>query len=199
LKLKLENKALEWEELRIHHFEPASRANGPGLRFVVWVQGCSLGCPGCFNPETHPNEAGKVVPVQKLAELVFGEAGKIDGVTISGGEPFQQLKALTHFLKILKTNSSLSTVVFTGFSWEEIQRIQGVERALASIDVLLAGRYQKDRRIAKGLLGSSNKTIHFFSKLYSTQDLDRIPEAEVLIKPDGEIFTTGIDPLMRIR
>ena len=58
------------EILRLHQFLPASRANGPGLRAVLWVQGCSLGCPGCFNPQTHPFNEGQPVPVENLVSQI---------------------------------------------------------------------------------------------------------------------------------
>ena len=53
----------------IHAIEPRSRANGPGVRFVVWLQGCTLGCPGCFNPSTHAAAGGRELD---LASLDFG-------------------------------------------------------------------------------------------------------------------------------
>ena len=186
---------MDRETLRIHHLEPSSRANGPGPRFVVWVQGCSLGCPGCFNPETHPRTGGEIIPTAALVEMALRESGIIEGITVSGGEPFQQIQALGNFLAIIRKQSNLSTLVFTGFTWEEIQRLPGAAEVLRSIDVLLAGHYRNGLRIAKGLLGSSNKTIHFLSNRYSAGDLEGIPEAEILIRPDGTIFRTGIDPL----
>ena len=53
-------------ELRLHHFLPVSQVNGPGRRAVVWVQGCTLGCPGCFNPETHDAGNGNLARVDDL-------------------------------------------------------------------------------------------------------------------------------------
>jgi len=186
---------LDLEALRIHHLEPSSRANGPGLRFVVWVQGCSLGCPACFNPETHPKAGGEIISTAVLAEIALRERGNIEGITVSGGEPFQQIQALGGFLSIIREQSNLSTLVFTGFTWKEIQRLPGAAEVLKSIDVLLAGRYRNDLRIAKSLLGSSNKTIYFLSDRYSACDLEEVPAAEILIRPDGTTFRTGIDPL----
>ena len=58
--------------LRLHAFLPRSRANGPGVRAVIWVQGCSLGCPGCFNPQTHAFSGGEVVTVEELFERIVG-------------------------------------------------------------------------------------------------------------------------------
>ncbi|MBZ0237815.1 MAG: radical SAM protein, partial [Deltaproteobacteria bacterium] len=71
---------------RVHAREPRSRANGPGTRFVIWMQGCSLGCPGCFNPTTHAPAGGELVDTAALLAEVAATRG-LDGLTLSGGEP----------------------------------------------------------------------------------------------------------------
>src|SRR5437868_145303 len=88
--------------LRLHEFLPESRANGPGVRAVVWVQGCSLGCPGCFNPETHPASGGRMASVDDLLREIAGLGDAIEGVTLSGGEPLQQRGAVVALLRRLR-------------------------------------------------------------------------------------------------
>ena len=183
------------DSIRIHHFEPISRVNGPGARAVVWVQGCTLACPGCYNPNTHARNAGKVVPVATIINQVRSIQASIQGITISGGEPLQQLSPLMSLLSALRTETQLSSLVFTGFSWQEIQNFPQAGQLLSLMDVLIAGRYQQDQRQASGLLGSRNKTVHFLSDRYTMRDLLAVPEAEVLIQPDGSLSITGIDPL----
>jgi anaerobic ribonucleoside-triphosphate reductase activating protein len=70
-----------------------------------------------------------------------------------------------------------------------------IESFLACVDILLAGRYQAENRVAAGLLGSSNKSIHFLTRRYTPPDLETIPEAEIIIGEDGQIILSGIDPL----
>lgn len=181
--------------LRLHHFEPASRANGPGVRAVIWVQGCAFGCPGCFNPETHAMRGGEDWPVAKLAERILSLKDQVEGLTISGGEPLYQHRALASLVESLRQKSDLSVLVFTGYDWSELQRLKGIERFLANIDVLLAGRYDASRRVARGLLGSSNKTVHMLTNRYTLDDLQAVPQAEVLLSPDGSVILSGIDPL----
>ncbi len=84
--------------LRVHAIEPLSYANGPGPRSVLWVQGCSLGCRGCFNQATHDPSAGESMAVEEAAKRLTRHAG-IEGVTISGGEPFQQALPLALLLE----------------------------------------------------------------------------------------------------
>ena len=179
-------------DLRIHDFLPHSRANGPGIRAVVWVQGCALGCPGCFNPLTHPHTDGELVDVAALAERIEALAG-IEGITLSGGEPLQQAPAVLALLRILRPRYSL--VLFTGYTLAEVARKPWADELLALVDVLIAGRYDGRTRIARDLRGSASKTLHFLTPRYTPADFTGLAEAEVFIAPDGTIALTGIAPL----
>ena len=195
--------------LRIHQFLPQSKANGPGNRAVLWVQGCTLSCPGCFNTPTHPGQAGGTESVDSLFEQIVALGSSIEGITISGGEPLQQQTGIAALLRRIKAETKLSVVLFTGFSWEELERMGEANRQragadistalplplLSDVDVLLAGRYDAGRRIARGLLGSDNKIAYFLTTRYNQADLDRVPKVEVIITPAGRVFTTGIDPV----
>ncbi len=180
--------------LQTHALLEASRANGPGLRAVLWLQGCTLGCPGCFNPATHPSQGGQRRTVRALVERICRLPG-VEGLTVSGGEPLQQLAPLAALLAGVRRRSALSVVVFTGFTLEEAQRLPGAERLLGLVDVLIAGRYLAEQRLARGLLGSANKQMHFLSGRYAPADFAGLPEAEVIIGPGGLVTFSGIDPL----
>ncbi|GAA2107283.1 4Fe-4S single cluster domain-containing protein [Streptomyces synnematoformans] len=182
--------------LRMHGFEPFSAANGPGTRAVIWVQGCTLSCPGCFNPETHARAGEEVeeVEVAELYDRVAGLADRVEGVTITGGEPLQQRGAVLELLRRIRGGTGLSTILFTGYDWPEVRRMRELDELRRCVDVLLAGRYREDRRVASGLRGSDNKTVRLFSERYTRADLDAVPEAEVIVRPDGRVTLTGIDP-----
>lgn len=180
---------------RIHAFEPFSRANGPGVRAVIWVQGCSLGCPGCFNPETHPFEGGELVSTNDLFQRILALGDAIEGLTISGGEPLQQRRPLLELLWRVKNEAFLSTLLFTGYTWAEIQTMPGAEVLLACVDVLIAGRYDASQRLTHGLRGSANQTVHLLHNRYTMNDLKSVPPAEVFIAPDGQIIVSGINPV----
>ncbi len=181
--------------LRIHHLLPLSQVNGPGRRAVVWMQGCSLGCPGCFNPETHGTQGGETLMVDALFARIDALQGTVEGLTVSGGEPLQQRRGLERLLRRVRAETGLSVLVFSGYSWQEIQAMPRITILLNCVDVLLAGRYNQSQRVASGLLGSSNKTIHFLSERYTLADLQTIPQAEVTIDAAGEVIFSGIDPL----
>jgi anaerobic ribonucleoside-triphosphate reductase activating protein len=183
--------------MRLHAFVPYSRANGPGIRAVLWVQGCSLGCPGCYNPETHPAGDGSLIPVDSLFAWIARLADTIEGISVSGGEPLQQRPALIELLRRVRNETRLSVLVFTGYTWEEVQRMQGADELLGGIDVLIAGRYDQRRRLAHALRGSANKTVHYLTKRYTQDEIGSTPTTEVIIRPDGEAVTTGIDALQQ--
>jgi anaerobic ribonucleoside-triphosphate reductase activating protein len=180
--------------LRVHRFLPGSRANGPGLRAVLWLQGCSLGCPGCFNPETHTFSGGERVSVDILFQRILTLGKTIEGLTLSGGEPLQQRRPLLALLERVRAETSLSVLLLTGFTWPEIGQMPEVDRLLACVDVLVAGRYDASQRLARHLQGSANKTIHFLTNRYSLADLETVPPAEVVITGTGEVLISGIDP-----
>lgn len=179
--------------LRLAGFLPASRANGPGLRAVIWVQGCSLACPGCFNAHTHPARGGEVVALDDLFERITALPG-LDGVTVSGGEPLQQRRPLLRLLTRLR-GAGLPVILWTGYTWEEIQRMPDAGRLHTAVDVIIAGRYEQARRIAKTMQGSDNKTVHFLSGIYTMADFEAVPTGELIIAPDGTITRSGVDPL----
>lgn len=182
------------EHLRLHAFVPHSRANGPGLRAVVWVAGCSLHCAGCFNPATHDPAHGQVVSVADLFGQIVSTPG-IEGVSLTGGEPLQQPGPVLALLRCLRAETKLSTLLFTGFWPHEIERMPFQSELPHLLDVLIAGRYEQEQRIASGLIGSASKTVHFYTKRYQMADLAATPPAEVIIGGDGTIVLSGIDPL----
>lgn len=179
--------------LRLHGFEPCSAANGPGLRAVVWVQGCTLACPGCFTPRSHGRD-GDEVGVDALFERISALGDRIEGVTVTGGEPLQQRGAVLTLLHRLRAETPLTALLLTGYRWAEVVRMPEAAYLYACVDIVIAGRYEERRHIGRGLRGSSNQTVHLFGDRYTLGDLEAVPEAEVLVRPDGRLTLTGIDP-----
>ncbi|GIH07153.1 radical SAM protein [Rhizocola hellebori] len=174
---------------RVHATLARSRANGPGSRFVVWTQGCSLACPGCFNPQTH-TAVGATRQVGSVVREALTTTG-IDGVTVTGGEPLEQPAALAVFAGEI-SRAGLGVVVITGFSREEIESDPGLSAAVSDVDMLVAGRYNQRLRVAAGLRGSSNKVYWARSDRYTEEMFMEVPQAEVLIGPDGTVTLTGM-------
>jgi anaerobic ribonucleoside-triphosphate reductase activating protein len=183
------------DALRLHAFIPFSRANGPGARAVIWTQGCTLKCPGCFNPETHSFDGGEEVAVDDLFQRIASLGATVEGITISGGEPLQQLRPLVAMLRRVREETDLSVLVFTGYTWDEIERMPEADALLKRVDALVTGRYDHTQRLARDLRGSANKTAHFLSDRYTMDDLQAVLPAEVIITAEGEVMISGIDPV----
>lgn len=178
--------------INLHAVLLQSRSNGPGLRAVVWFQGCSVGCSGCFNPSTHSFEPNQLIKPDTLAMQIISLSKQIEGMSISGGEPFDQVEGLVKFTKAIRANSDLSVILFSGYTFEQIKKIPRHSEVLENIDVLIAGPFYKSKLQQKSLAGSSNKTYHFFTNVYSVSDFEVIPDAEFIIDNKGNIVKSGI-------
>ncbi len=137
-----------------HAFITFSRANGPGARAVIWTRGCTLNCPGCFNPETRSFSGGEDVAVDDLFHRIESLGATVEGITVSGGEPLQPLRPLLALLRRVREETNLSVLVFTGYTWDETHRMPEADTLLARIDALIAGRYDHTQRLARDLRGS---------------------------------------------
>ncbi|MGP3927937.1 4Fe-4S single cluster domain-containing protein [Streptomyces sp. 8N616] len=175
--------------LNIARTIPRSAVNGPGERFVVWVQGCSLHCPGCWNPDTWSHRPRTEVPVHDLAETILATEG-IEGITLTGGEPFEQAAQLAILASRVRA-AGLSVMAFTGFELNELDSPARKE-LLALCDILVAGRFRRaDRSLNLVWRGSSNQTVHFLTERYSLASMPGKTACEIHIGADGSVTVTG--------
>lgn len=182
--------------LKIGALKRSSLVNGPGKRFVVWVQGCDLGCPGCINHEFWPPTGGTVMNVEDLHELIVATPG-IEGVTYSGGEPFQQAEALFH-LSSLISRSGLSVMSYSGYTLDEIRANTDpyATRLLSLLDVLVDGRFRKEQSAHLLWRGSRNQRVHFLSGRYRGFEPEinsEVQEVEIQINGDMLSMTGNLD------
>ena len=105
-------------KLRLAGYQADSIVDGPGIRLSIFVQGCSHHCPGCHNPETHDPLGGSDASLEQILELITRCNG-IDGVTISGGEPFEQASSAA-VLAAEITKRGLDLVIYSGYTFEEL-------------------------------------------------------------------------------
>jgi len=179
---------------RIHGTVAASRANGPGRRLVVWFQGCTLGCAGCYNPATHAAAGAWTELAEVIAQL---DRAAIDGLSLSGGEPMQQAPAALELL-LAARRRGLSTLMFSGYTRAELTEQALGPAVLAHLDVLIDGRYQPGQRLADGLRGSANQQIHLLTGRHRAAEVEATPATEVVIAGDGSLVLTGVDPIKRL-
>lgn len=133
---------------------------GYGKRIGIWVQGCSLGCRDCINKELWGKDRGKGVSVIDVTNLILLLQNGFEGVTISGGEPFQQYEQLISFLFLLKKKTNLSVQCFTGYYLDELYELYPDRLFLNYIDILVDGRYVKTLHENRNIRGSSNQTVY---------------------------------------
>lgn len=149
-------------KLRVGYLKAGTRALGPGNRFVIWTQGCLRKCKGCASPELQALDSGYWLDTKELSDQICS-CLSIDGITISGGEPFLQAEALSDLLyKVSKVRPELTVIVFTGNKMEELTDLDS-KTLLGKIDLLIDGEYIPDFNDGKGLRGSSNQILHFLS------------------------------------
>lgn len=182
----------------LHGFVSHTTANGPGTRAMFWVQGCTLGCQGCFNPATHTPmvaDPDKVKTPQQLMEMVPDD---VQGITISGGEPFQQsIPALLQLVQLAQARG-LTVVIFTGYEpWELLERpspdVSGILSIISNTDMLISGRYERTKPSTRILLGSENQEILYPTKRYCPSDLSLVSRLEHIYSIETNTRTqTGI-------
>jgi anaerobic ribonucleoside-triphosphate reductase activating protein len=114
-------------------------------------------------------------------------------LTLTGGEPFEQRAGVAALLRLVRRETNLSVVVFTGYALDELRAFPETDELLGLVDVVLAGRYDP-RRNGSIWRGEGHKTIYFLSERYSPADLASTAEAEVIVAEDGRVTISGIDP-----
>lgn len=153
-------------EIRLAGVREESIVDGPGLRLVVFTQGCPHKCPGCHNPDTHNINGGYAADVQGFFQYIKRVAARnklLKGVTFSGGEPFLQPGPLAELARQIRT-LGLNIVAYSGFTFEQLAAMaikrDDIERLLRETDILIDGLYKEDERdLGLAFRGSRNQRL----------------------------------------
>ena len=173
--------------IQIGHIEPCSHIYGPGQRFVIWVQGCTLGCKGCWNQQFWPAEGGNGKTIDELMKEI-NSIPDTEGITLLGGEPLQQSSMVLELIQRCQQND-LSVFLYTGYEPKEFDEI--MQSCFDSSDIVVTGRYvQSLRNTSLRWRGSTNQVIHFPTPRYRGMDITEAREIEVKIK-DGKVIMYG--------
>lgn len=157
----------------IHSVETFGTVDGPGVRFVVFVQGCPLRCAYCHNPDTWEFGKGERVSVDKMLAEILKYKNYIEGVTVSGGEPLCQIDFVTELFGALKANG-LNTCIDTSgatFSKDKMY-LEKLDKLLKVCDLVMLDIKQMDCEKHKWLTGKDNKNILEFAKYLSQKGKD---------------------------
>lgn len=143
--------------IRLHAIRDGVSKLGPGIRFVVWTQGCPRQCPGCMTPESQPLDLGYEMDVESLARKII--LSERNGLTISGGEPFLQAEALTELIRQLKKKRDIGVIIYTGYTIEELRssKDENYNNLIGECDLIIDGRYIESLNDGKNGRGSSNQ------------------------------------------
>lgn len=141
---------------------------GCGRRVGIWTIGCPHACPGCSNPELWDCDPARDIPVPEIMQMITAGKGKIDGVTITGGEPFLQKQELHALVRAIKASVTDDIMVYTGYTLKQLQEFEdsSVNSILSSITVLIDGIYQDALNDGVGLRGSANQQVHIMDPRY---------------------------------
>jgi anaerobic ribonucleoside-triphosphate reductase activating protein len=135
-----------------------SVVDGPGIRFTVFTQGCEHNCKGCHNVHTHDRQGGYDIAVDDLLEQVRNNP-LLDGITLSGGEPFLQPKACTE-LAVKVHDLGLNVFSYTGYTFEQLLKLPDMKELLEAVDILVDGPYVEGMRsLSLKFRGSRNQRV----------------------------------------
>lgn len=175
--------------MRIAQIIPNSSVYGPGNRFVLWLQGCSLHCEGCWNKSMWEFNAGTQQNTNDILHQVL-TTPDIEGITLLGGEPLDQYEETLQLAKSIQ-EKGLSVMLFTGYEWSELADLQMTE-ILDYTDILVTGRYIKNcRNTHLQWIGSDNQEIRFLTPRYQNHQTQNANYTEIHFDAFGEITIVG--------
>ena len=150
--------ALKDITLRVAGIIEESIVDGPGLRFVLFLQGCRMHCKGCQNPQTWDFEGGTPVSAQEILARMQGDP-LVHGITFSGGEPFEQAAALAPLAAELKRRG-YHLMAFSGYTFEQLLQKDGCRELLSLLDLLVDGPFvEAQKALELRFRGSRNQRI----------------------------------------
>ncbi len=185
-------------ELNLYSLAYPVTALGPGRRVVLWVAGCPLRCKGCITPQLLSPDAGEAVAVSRLAQHLLHLPLPLDGITLTGGEPFAQAQALLSLVELEKAErSQWNIMTFSGFTLKQWQGGDTAQRRLLQwTDILVDGPYRAGHPGGHALTASTNQKLHLLTSRARAlkSELDALPAntANLAVNPHGADCLIGI-------
>lgn len=172
------------------------------MRMAVWTQGCSRHCKGCFAKDTWDSNGGTEVSLMELSQQVLNVCCKIEGLTILGGEPFEQSEEVAQLAKFAQ-QQGLGVITFTGLIYEQLMVDVNpyVKMLLQHTDLLIDGEFQKDNlETQRSLVGSSNQRFHYLSGRYCPEQILAYKNRfEFRVLSDGSLSVNGMGNLVALK
>lgn len=176
--------------MRVAEIVESSRIYGPGSRTVLWLQGCSIQCEGCWNDELWSFSGGKKMSSEEIIQILQNNTDV--GLTLLGGEPLDQAPAVLELIENCHT-SGFDVMLYTGYELEELSKVQ--KQCAEQSDIVIHGRYVEDLR-SENLLwrGSTNQDILINSQKYHDLELEERRQMEIHIDELGQVKVIGYPP-----
>ncbi|MGX1810001.1 4Fe-4S single cluster domain-containing protein [Nocardia sp. NPDC055321] len=184
--------------LRVSRVVTATAAEGPGLRTAIWVQGCTIRCRGCFNPQMWAAEGATVVPAATWTASLLEAANDagVEGITLLGGEPFEQAAPLAGLATAARAQG-LSVMTFTGYDHADLREWSTTRGDIAALlqqtDLLADGPFLADHLDpTRPWIGSTNQHLRALTDRYRHFDFVTTPDRiEVRVTAEGSIAVNG--------
>lgn len=179
------------EYFNIAHIEPFSHIYGPGERFVVWFQGCSLACKGCWNRDMWSFKSNNLIHKNELLKMIL-QAPDIKGVTFLGGEPLHQSDNLFWLIGRLRKLSNLTVFLFTGYEEDELETLNHMYNIKKYCDIAAIGRYKEEfLNINQQWVGSDNQKIIYTENSRESIQPENINQVEIIIDNNESVRILG--------
>lgn len=180
-------------DIRINSYIPITDVEGVGTRFAIWVQGCSIRCKGCANSHMWDKEGGTLYNTDDFINLIKQYKDRVEGVTFLGGEPLEQILAVTEISKAVQS-FGLSVIVFTGYEYKDLEHNLDFQELIKYVDILIDGRYEQDKTdYSRAWVGSSNQNYYFLTNRYDKSVITEYKnKIEVRINPNNSVVLTGM-------
>ena len=185
----------KYKDMRVARIIHGSYVNGPGQRNVLWVQGCTIGCEGCFNTHTWESKKGALMSIDEVVkELLEYKVGYPGGLTVSGGEPMEQWSAVKETIRMFRdaNGAKVSVLMFTGWTRDMLVQRVGYEELCEYVDVAVAGPYMgrdPERTVAAGLVTSGNQEVIILTNAHTLEEIMKPAEYNIEIHCEGESTT----------
>ncbi len=181
-------------------YETVTTSLGPGIRYVIWVQGCHKRCKGCINPEGWDLTGGYEKSLDDILKDILS-SDNLTGITVSGGEPFLQIDELGKLISLIKSKTKLDVMIFSGYKIEELLDMYGerAENIFINTDIFIDGEYIETLNNNSMYRGSDNQRIIFFTDKYKQYKNDILNskkrEFSFKISNSGDVYFVGIPPV----
>ena len=165
---------------------------GPGKRVAIWTIGCPRRCKNCSNPELWIPNPDRDIAIRDIIGFVNRLDGDIDGITITGGEPFLQAGELLRLLRSLRRNSFKDILVYSGYDWDDLQK--NYAELLKLIDVVVSGEYIDELNDNRGIRGSSNQSIIILNQFLKEKyrGVEQCERSRQNFVCDSKVISVGI-------